>query len=98
MEFTKAELAGTLLQLRQANGYELIGRWSICSFELGDMTSEMDIMRAFATELDLYYLGNPNIASVHIHGEKVSIIYFLIPTEHVNEIGRLVFSFRITQE
>ena len=99
MDYDKNQIAGSLLGLRQANGYKLSGQWSVCSFQLEDSSkSDMQVLAAFSEELNTYYLGDQNIASVILDGEYGYIIFFLIPTKYLNECGRHICSFRIIEE
>ena len=95
MEHSKKEIAGSLLLLQKTNGKSIAGRWSVCSFaiESDDYVSEDMLLEAFSLEINMYYLGDKNIALVIGNGEYNNpIIYFLIPTKHVGEFGKLIFT------
>jgi hypothetical protein len=99
-DFSENNLAGALLLLRKHNGYSIKGCWSLCTFDLGEehSLSEDDVIRAFDEELETYFLGDRHISYLTIEGPYSHIVFFLIPTMHTGEIGRKIYSFRVTQE
>ncbi len=98
-EYSKKQIAGSLLLMRRANGYISNGRWAVCSFQMPDSDlSEIALLEAFSTELNNSYTGDPKVASVTLEGEYYPIIFFLIPAKHVGEIGRHECSFDFINE
>ncbi len=100
MEYPKKNIAGSLLLIRQTNGKSIVGKWSVCSFELPEVENITEIMllQAFSNQINEMYLGDKDIASVIIEGEYNPIIFFLIPTEHVGELGKHIFTFPVLSE
>jgi len=100
MGHPKENLAGTLLLIRRSNGKSIIGNWSLCSFELPEMedVTENMLLGAFAEQINEMYLGDEEIASVVVDGEYNPIIFFLIPSGHVGELGKHIFTFPVLTE
>ena len=98
-EYSENQIAGSLLMIRQANGFDVIGNWGVGVFELpeSDIT-ETDLLRFFSEMVNLYYTGEEQISSVVIEGEYLPRIFFLIPAKHKGEFGRHLFSFQILDE
>ncbi|NDK09410.1 hypothetical protein GW846_01380 [Candidatus Gracilibacteria bacterium] len=98
-EYSKKQIAGSLLLMRRANGYMSNGKWAVCSFQMPDVDmTEVELLELFSTELNNSYTGDPQVASVTLEGEYNPIIFFLIPAKHIGEIGRHECSFNLTNE
>ena len=97
-EYSNAQIAASLMIIRKANGYNLNGSWSICSFTCEVRMSLELLARQFDEQLRTYYIGTTTITQVVLEGEYYPTIYFLIPKQHLGEIGRHLFSFQIVDE
>jgi len=100
MGYPTKNLAGTLLLIRKSNGKSIIGNWSLCSFELPEMedVTEDMLLGAFSQQINDVYLGDEEVASVIVEGEYNPIVFFLIPSKHVGEFGKHIFTFSVLTE
>lgn len=94
----RLELASKLITIRFDEKLDAYGDWMVCSFELreSDITTD-NLVKAFHREIDTYYTGDlESIVFMVRDVEYYPILYFLIPMRHKTEVGRNLFSFRIS--